>query len=40
MNTTSTDDPQSPVAKNFYTVELSSNDRFGTCIKHSSGLKM
>lgn len=39
MSPTPTDDLENSLVKDFYSVELNSNDRFGPCIKHSSGLK-
>lgn len=40
MSTIPTDDLESPLVKDFYSVQLNRNDRFGPCIKHSSGLKI
>lgn len=35
MSTIPTDDLESPLVKDFYSVQLNRNDRFGPCIKHS-----
>lgn len=40
MNTTPTDDMNSPLVKDFYSIELNNNDRFEPCNKHCLGLKM